>query len=129
MPDVVGLGPRGTKRQEIDCWMPPNTKRHKTNKGGKGLGRVSKKVAESVKAKGMTSYSGAAGELVAKWTNPCDQDRSDQQKDQEDFRRKFRDSLNDLRARPRTRERSFSGDEEPSEGTQKGPTDPGPKGL
>ena len=122
---MVDRGARGTKRQEIHCETPPNTKWRKTKKGGKGLMSVLTEVGKRVKAKGMASYSGAAGKLVAKRTDTCGQNPSDQQQDQEDFH----NALNDLRARHQTRETAFSGAEEPSERTQEDPQAPGPKGL
>ena len=106
---VAGFGTRGIKRQESDGGTPSNTKWCKTNKGVKGRRRVSTKVGKRVKAKGRTADSKAARELVPKRTDHSGQDPSDQQQDQEDFLRKFRYARNDLKARPGTRERAFSG--------------------
>ena len=60
LPVGARLGARGIKRQGIGGRAPPNTKRSKTNKGGKGQKRTLTKVGERVKFKGRTADSGAA---------------------------------------------------------------------
>ena len=62
---------------------------------------------------------------MVKWKDPRGQNTSDQHRGQEDFWKKFHDALND----PKARGRAFSGDEEPTEGTQEDPQSPGPKDL
>lgn len=97
-PGVVDLGARGAKRQEIDFETFSDSKRRKTDKGGKGLRHFSMKVCEKVKAKGTTSYNEVADELVAELTDPRCQSPSDQQYDQKNIRRRVYDALNVLMA-------------------------------
>merc|ERR1719293_238733 len=75
-----------------------DSKRRKTEKGGKGLRHFSTKVCEKVKAKGSTSYNEVADELVAELTDPRCQSPSDQQYDQKNIRRRVYDALNVLMA-------------------------------
>jgi len=89
---------RPGKRQEIEFETFSDSKRRKTDKGGKGLRHFSMKVCEKVKAKGTTSYNEVADELVAELTDPRCQSPSDQQYDQKNIRRRVYDALNVLMA-------------------------------
>jgi len=86
------------KRVEIDFDSFSDTKRRKTEKGGKGLRHFSMKVCEKVQAKGSTSYNEVADELVAELTDPRCQSPTDQQYDQKNIRRRVYDALNVLMA-------------------------------
>jgi len=86
------------KRPEIEFETFSDSKRRKTEKGGKGLRHFSMKVCEKVKAKGSTSYNEVADELVAELTDPRCQSPSDQQYDQKNIRRRVYDALNVLMA-------------------------------
>jgi len=85
------------KRVEIDFDSFSDSKRRKTEKGGKGLRHFSMKVCEKVQAKGSTSYNEVADELVAELTDRC-QSPTDQQYDQKNIRRRVYDALNVLMA-------------------------------
>lgn len=89
----------GVKRAiEIDPLELVDSKRRKTEKGGKGLRHFSMKVCEKVKAKGTTTYNEVADELVAELTDPRCQSPSDPQYDQKNIRRRVYDALNVLMA-------------------------------
>jgi len=89
----------GVKRAiEIDPLELSDSKRRKTEKGGKGLRHFSMKVCEKVKAKGTTTYNEVADELVAELTDPRCQSPSDPQYDQKNIRRRVYDALNVLMA-------------------------------
>jgi len=92
------LGSRPGKRSDIDFESFTDSKRRKTDKGGKGLRHFSMKVCEKVKAKGTTSYNEVADELVSELTDPRCQSPSDQQYDQKNIRRRVYDALNVLMA-------------------------------
>ena len=92
------LGSRPGKRSDIDFESFTDSKRRKTEKGGKGLRHFSMKVCEKVKAKGTTSYNEVADELVSELTDPRCQSPSDQQYDQKNIRRRVYDALNVLMA-------------------------------
>ncbi|XP_018021569.1 transcription factor Dp-1 [Hyalella azteca] len=87
------------KRQDFDFDYSVESKRRKTEKGGKGLRHFSMKVCEKVKAKGRTSYNEVADELVAEF---CDPRRcalpGDSNDDQKNIRRRVYDALNVLMA-------------------------------
>jgi len=89
---------RPSKRSDPDFDTFSDSKRRKTDKGGKGLRHFSTKVCEKVKAKGSTSYNEVADELVAELTDPRCQSSSDQQYDQKNIRRRVYDALNVLMA-------------------------------
>jgi hypothetical protein len=89
---------RPGKRPDIEFESFSDSKRRKTDKGGKGLRHFSMKVCEKVKAKGTTSYNEVADELVAELTDPRCQSPSDQQYDQKNIRRRVYDALNVLMA-------------------------------
>jgi len=89
---------RPGKRSDIEFETFSESKRRKTDKGGKGLRHFSMKVCEKVKAKGSTSYNEVADELVAELTDPRCQSPSDQQYDQKNIRRRVYDALNVLMA-------------------------------
>jgi len=94
-PDLLGSRPG---KREMDFESFSDSKRRKTDKGGKGLRHFSMKVCEKVKAKGTTSYNEVADELVAELTDPRCQSPSDQQYDQKNIRRRVYDALNVLMA-------------------------------
>jgi len=96
--DHSGTTREGRKRVEIDFDSFGDTKRRKTEKGGKGLRHFSMKVCEKVQAKGSTSYNEVADELVAELTDPRCQSPTDQQYDQKNIRRRVYDALNVLMA-------------------------------
>jgi len=75
-----------------------DSKRRKTEKGGKGLRHFSMKVCEKVQAKGSTSYNEVADELVNELTDPGCSSPTDQQYDQKNIRRRVYDALNVLMA-------------------------------
>jgi len=89
---------RPGKRPDTEFETFSESKRRKTDKGGKGLRHFSTKVCEKVKAKGSTSYNEVADELVAELTDPRCQSPSDQQYDQKNIRRRVYDALNVLMA-------------------------------
>jgi len=89
---------RPGKRADMEFESFTDSKRRKTDKGGKGLRHFSMKVCEKVKAKGTTSYNEVADELVAELTDPRCQSPSDQQYDQKNIRRRVYDALNVLMA-------------------------------
>jgi len=89
---------RPGKRPDMEFDTFSESKRRKTDKGGKGLRHFSMKVCEKVKAKGSTSYNEVADELVAELTDPRCQSPSDQQYDQKNIRRRVYDALNVLMA-------------------------------
>jgi len=89
---------RAAKRADPEFETFSESKRRKTDKGGKGLRHFSTKVCEKVKAKGSTSYNEVADELVAELTDPRCQSPSDQQYDQKNIRRRVYDALNVLMA-------------------------------
>lgn len=89
---------RPGKRSDTEFETFSESKRRKTDKGGKGLRHFSMKVCEKVKAKGSTSYNEVADELVAELTDPRCQSPSDQQYDQKNIRRRVYDALNVLMA-------------------------------
>lgn len=84
------------KRADIDFDAFSDSKRRKTEKGGKGLRHFSMKVCEKVQAKGSTSYNEVADELVAELTDPRCSSPTDQQYDQKNIRRRVYDALNVL---------------------------------
>jgi len=86
------------KRSDIDFDAFSDSKRRKTEKGGKGLRHFSMKVCEKVQAKGTTSYNEVADELVAELTDPRCTSPTDQQYDQKNIRRRVYDALNVLMA-------------------------------
>ena len=115
----------GRKRTDIDFEsFSSESKRRKTEKGGKGLRHFSMKVSkyfdvfwqqpnirhkrlkfptdfqvcEKVQAKGSTSYNEVADELVAELTDPRCTSPTDQQYDQKNIRRRVYDALNVLMA-------------------------------
>jgi hypothetical protein len=92
------LSSRPGKRTDIDFESFSDSKRRKTDKGGKGLRHFSMKVCEKVKQKGSTSSNEVADELVAELTDPRCQSPSDQQYDQKNIRRRVYDALNVLMA-------------------------------
>jgi len=89
---------RSLKRADFDFDSFSDSKRRKSDKGGKGLRHFSMKVCEKVKAKGSTSYNEVADELVAELTDPRCVSPSDQQYDQKNIRRRVYDALNVLMA-------------------------------
>ena len=89
---------RPGKRADPEFETFSESKRRKTDKGGKGLRHFSTKVCEKVKAKGSTSYNEVADELVAELTDPRCHSPSDQQYDQKNIRRRVYDALNVLMA-------------------------------
>jgi len=89
---------RPGKRSDPEFETFSESKRRKTDKGGKGLRHFSTKVCEKVRAKGSTSYNEVADELVAELTDPRCQSPSDQQYDQKNIRRRVYDALNVLMA-------------------------------
>ena len=97
-PQGSDQGARPGKRADLDFESFSDSKRRKTDKGGKGLRHFSMKVCEKVKAKGTTSYNEVADELVAELTDPRCQSPSDQQYDQKNIRRRVYDALNVLMA-------------------------------
>jgi len=88
----------GVKRADIELETFSESKRRKSEKGGKGLRHFSMKVCEKVKKKGLTSYNEVADELVNELTDPRCQSPSDQQYDQKNIRRRVYDALNVLMA-------------------------------
>jgi len=94
----LSSGGRGGKRQETEFDTFSESKRRKTDKGGKGLRHFSMKVCEKVKEKGKTTYNEVADELVTELTDPRCASPSDQQYDQKNIRRRVYDALNVLMA-------------------------------
>jgi len=92
-PEVTGV-----KRSDIEFKTFSESKRRKSEKGGKGLRHFSMKVCEKVKKKGSTSYNEVADELVNEMTDPRCQSPSDPQYDQKNIRRRVYDALNVLMA-------------------------------
>ena len=96
--DTAALISPSLKRADFDFDSFSDSKRRKSDKGGKGLRHFSMKVCEKVKAKGSTSYNEVADELVAELTDPRCVSPSDQQYDQKNIRRRVYDALNVLMA-------------------------------
>ena len=74
--DGGGMGMPGSRKRsgsdaaiDFDAFSS-DSKRRKTEKGGKGLRHFSMKVCEKVQAKGSTSYNEVADELVNELTDP-----------------------------------------------------------
>ncbi|KAK7075246.1 Transcription factor dpl-1 [Halocaridina rubra] len=88
------------KRHDFDFDYGVESKRRKTEKGGKGLRHFSMKVCEKVKAKGTTSYNEVADELVSEFTDPtrCASPSDGANYDQKNIRRRVYDALNVLMA-------------------------------
>ncbi|XP_064102647.1 transcription factor Dp-1-like [Macrobrachium nipponense] len=88
------------KRHEFDFEYGVESKRRKTEKGGKGLRHFSMKVCEKVKAKGTTTYNEVADELVSEFTDPtrCASPSDGANYDQKNIRRRVYDALNVLMA-------------------------------
>ena len=93
-PRAGQTGTRGTKRLEKGCGTPPNTKWRKANKDDR-------------------RHDGTAGKQGVKQRDPRGQNKPVQHQGQEDFRKRFHDALDDLKAKGRV----VSYDEEPTEGT------------
>jgi len=101
--DGGGMIPGSRKRSGSDAAIDfdafsSDSKRRKTEKGGKGLRHFSMKVCEKVQAKGSTSYNEVADELVNELTDPGCSSPTDQQYDQKNIRRRVYDALNVLMA-------------------------------
>ena len=94
-PRPAHTGARGTKRPESGRETLSNVKQQETNKGGGG-------------------DDGTENKQGVKRKDPCGQDTADQHQIQKDFWKKFHEALNNLKAK----EKAFSGNEEPMEGTQ-----------
>nr|XP_053635468.1 uncharacterized protein LOC128690771 [Cherax quadricarinatus] len=88
------------KRHDFDFDYGVESKRRKSEKGGKGLRHFSMKVCEKVKAKGTTSYNEVADELVSEFTDPtrCASPSDGANYDQKNIRRRVYDALNVLMA-------------------------------
>lgn len=88
------------KRHEFEFDYGVESKRRKSEKGGKGLRHFSMKVCEKVKAKGTTSYNEVADELVSEFTDPtrCASPSDGANYDQKNIRRRVYDALNVLMA-------------------------------
>ena len=99
-------GARGTKRPESGRETSSNVKQQETNKGGGG-------------------YDATENKRGVKRKDPRGQNTADQHQIQKDFRKKFHKALNYLNAK----EKAFSGNEEPREGTQEDTQPPSPRGL
>lgn len=77
-----------------------DSKRRRSEKGGKGLRHFSTKVCEKVQRKGVTTYNEVADELVAEFTDPSNRDIEHLMAgyDQKNIRRRVYDALNVLMA-------------------------------
>ena len=94
-PRAAHTGTRGTKRPESGRKTSSNVKQQETNKGGGG-------------------DDGTENKRGVKRKDPRVKNTLDQHRVQENFQKKFHKALNDLKAK----EKAFSGNEEPTEGTQ-----------
>ncbi|KAB7496158.1 Transcription factor Dp-1 [Armadillidium nasatum] len=89
----------GRKKHDFDFDYSIESKRRKSEKGGKGLRHFSMKVCEKVQNKGTTSYNEVADELVNEFSDSSRANSpSEVNYDQKNIRRRVYDALNVLMA-------------------------------